>query len=78
MGLSHYELNEEGMRNNQSFRYSEENNRSILEHSMEIVGQGDLDNIATILNERDLNIEMPEKGLTRKIGHRRYNDSAKK
>jgi hypothetical protein len=45
---------------------------------MEIVGQGDLDNIATILNERDLNIEMPEKGLTRKIGHRRYNDSAKK
>lgn len=65
---------------NQSFRYSDENNRSILEHDMEIVGQGqgDLENIASILNERDLNLELPEKGLTRKIGHRRYNDSAKK
>lgn len=52
----------------------------MIEHDVEYEeGEDHLSNIANILNERDLNIDLQKsKKLTRNTGHRRYNDSSKK
>jgi hypothetical protein len=75
-GLSHYRLNEDAVRANQSFGHSEENEKSMVEHDLEDSEGDHLAHIACLLNERDLNIDL-EKGkqLTR---HRRYDNSAQK
>jgi hypothetical protein len=56
VGLSQYQLNEENTHPNHSFHYSQERDRSMVEHDIEGGSDGDhLANIANILNERDLN-----------------------
>ena len=54
----------------------------MVEHEIEYEGEGDhLANIAEILNERDMNLDLnfnKQQKLTRNLGHRRYSNSNKK
>lgn len=53
----------------------------MIEHNIDYGTDGEdpLSNIANILNERDLNLDLgKERKLTRNTGHRRYNNSNKK
>lgn len=78
LGISQYQINEEELVRNDSFKCSGEHDHSIHlgnnELQLNIRGHH-LDSVASILNERDLNASEQKGGKTKGFGHRRYPDA---